>query len=54
MRVSFWDDELRMDLHQERALAVLEHRDPDAAVGAYRSRELAWRAMTVPLIEAAA
>jgi hypothetical protein len=54
VRLSFWDDELRMDLEQERALAVVGGMDPDAAVALYRAREHAWRRMTCPLIEAAA
>jgi hypothetical protein len=41
-RLSFWEDELRMDLAQERALAEMEGRDPDEAVRAYRSRERRW------------
>lgn len=46
--VSFWEDELRMDLEQERALALLEGRDPDAAIVAYRKREVSerWRGVT--------
>ncbi len=49
--LSFWEDELRLDLSQERALAVLEGRDPDAAARAYRAREMGWRQHTVPLVE---
>lgn len=45
--VSFWDDELRLDLAQERALAALTG-DP-SAVTEYRAREWAWRRITVPL-----
>ena len=50
-RISFWQDELRIDLAQEAALARLEGHDPDAAVAAYRRREVAWRAVTCPLAE---
>jgi hypothetical protein len=49
--VSFWEDELRMDLQQEAALAVCEGRDPEDAVALYRSREMAWRSMTVSLFD---
>jgi hypothetical protein len=49
--MSFWEDELRMDLAQERALAELEGVDPDEAVLAYRRREKAWLAFAAPLIE---
>lgn len=48
-RVSFWEDELRMDLRQEETLAMLEGRDPKVAVAAYRSRETSWRAHTRPI-----
>lgn len=47
--VAFWDDELRLDLAQERELALLEGRDPIAAVAAYRARETSWRGHTAPL-----
>ena len=40
--LSFWEDELRIDVEQERALARLEGRDPDEAAKAYRARESAW------------
>lgn len=49
--LSFWEDELKMDLAQERQLAILEGRDPDAAVKAYKARELNWRGHVAPLIE---
>jgi hypothetical protein len=49
-RVAFWEDELRLDLAQEEALALLEGRDPAAGVRAYRARETAWRAMVAPLL----
>lgn len=52
--ISFWEDELRIDIEQERWLARLEGRDEDAAVKACRRRELAWRSVTAPLIEEAA
>lgn len=48
--ISFWEDELRLDLAQEKELARLEGRDPDEAVKQYRSRELYWRAITCPLM----
>jgi hypothetical protein len=47
--IAFWEDELRLDLAQERELARLEGRDPAAAIAAYRSRELNWRGHTAPL-----
>lgn len=50
-RVAFWEDELRLDLHQERELALLEGRDPVVAVAAYRARETNWWAHIAPLIE---
>lgn len=52
-RLSFWEDELRMDLAQEAALARIEGRDEALAVRAYRAREIAWRSLTAPLIDAA-
>lgn len=48
--VSFWEDELRIDIMQERALAALEGRDPDEAERAYRSREKMWQANTLPYL----
>jgi len=53
-RLSFWEDELRLDLAQEWALAECEGRDPEEAARTYLARETAWRAMTAPLVEAAA
>jgi hypothetical protein len=50
-RVSFWEDELRLDLEQERVLAALEGQDPDSAVTRYRSREYAWKRITCPAME---
>lgn len=47
--IAFWEDELRMDLAQERVLAVLEGRDPDRAVRLYRVREINWHNYTVPI-----
>jgi hypothetical protein len=47
--LAFRDEELRMDLEQERALAELEGRDPDAAAAAYARRERAWSALTTEL-----
>lgn len=41
--MSFWEDELRMDLEQERVLAKLEGRDPDEAVRSYKLRETNWK-----------
>lgn len=48
--VSFWEDELRLDLEQEAALARLEGRCPVEAVRKYRAREAAWSRITGPLI----
>lgn len=48
--VSYWDEELRMDLEQERALAVLEGRDPDKAAKEYRARETKFSRLTAPLL----
>jgi len=48
--VSFWEDELRLDLAQEAWLAALEGADPQTAVTAYRRRELAWRHHTCPFL----
>lgn len=53
-RLSFWEDELRLDIAQERALAALVGSDPDEAAHAYRARETTWQRLTVPFIEAAA
>jgi hypothetical protein len=52
-RLSFWQDELKMDLEQERELALLEGRDPVEAVRAYRRRETNWFLITGPLLEPA-
>jgi hypothetical protein len=43
-RISFWEDELRMDLAQEAELARLEGRDPEQAVKEYSARENTHRA----------
>lgn len=48
--VAFWEDELRLDLHQEGELARLEGRDPAIAIAAYRARETNWRAHTAPML----
>lgn len=48
--VSFWEDELRLDLAQEAWLAALEGVDPQQAVDAYRRREIAWRHHTCPFL----
>jgi len=48
--VSFWEDELRLDLAQEDCLAALEGIDPRLAVAAYRRREIAWRHHTCPFL----
>lgn len=48
--VSFWDDELRLDLAQEAALALIEGRDPRAAVEVYRQRETRWHHITCPFL----
>ena len=47
--IAFWDDELRMDLAQERALAELEGADPDLAAREYGKREMDWFHFTVPI-----
>lgn len=49
--LSFWNDELAMDLAQERELARLEGRDPEEAARHYGARERAWRALTMPLAD---
>ena len=46
--LSFWEDELRMDLAQEAELARLEGRCPVEAVRQYRGREMAWRCFALP------
>ena len=48
--ISFWEDELRLDLAQEAHLATLEGVDPGVAVAVYRSREIAWRHHTCPFL----
>ena len=50
--VAFLEDELRMDLAQERELARLDRRirDVDAHLEAYAARERAWRSLTMPLV----
>lgn len=40
--VSFLQDEMRMDMEQEKALALIEGRDPAEAARAYRMKEAAW------------
>lgn len=50
--LAFWEDELRMDLEQERALAELEGRDPARAAAEYRAREKGWQIVTTPLTDA--
>jgi hypothetical protein len=50
-KLSFWEDELKMDLAQERALAEAERFDADEAVRVYRARETSWRYHTAPLVE---
>lgn len=49
--ISFWEDELRMDLAQERALAELEGRNPVAAAKAYWTRENVWIRITCQPLE---
>lgn len=49
--VSFWEDELRLDLAQEAALAEIEGRDQVLAVAAYRAREVAWHRKTCRYVE---
>jgi len=51
-KIAFWEDELRMDLAQERILAELEGRDPDEAARAYEAREKGWNLMTKELVAA--
>jgi len=46
--LSFWEDELRMDLAQEAELARLEGRCPVEAVKQYRGREIAWKHLALP------
>ena len=41
--ISFWEDELRMDMRQEAFLALLEGRDQNEAIRQYARRELEWR-----------
>jgi hypothetical protein len=48
--MSYWEDELRLDLAQEAALALIEGRDPRAAVEHYRQREKRWYNLTCPLL----
>jgi hypothetical protein len=48
--LSFWEDELRLDLAQEDALARIEGRDPAEAVEHYRLREKRWYNLTCPLL----
>jgi hypothetical protein len=48
--MSFWEDELRIDLAQERELAKLEGRDPDQAAKEYRAREQQWFQLALPLL----
>lgn len=50
-RLSFWEDELRMDLAQEAELARLEGADPVERCKAYRSREMAWRTVALTPLE---
>jgi hypothetical protein len=49
--LSYWDDELRMDLRQQAALASLEGWDVEEAVRAYRAKETAWHRITVRIVE---
>ncbi len=46
--LAFWEDELRMDLAQERELALLEGLDPVEKIKAYKRREKTWVKITVP------
>lgn len=50
-RLSFWEDELRMDVRQERSLAELEGRDPAVAEASLRARETSWWHHIAPLYE---
>jgi hypothetical protein len=49
--ISFWEDELRLDLEQERQLALLENRNPDQALKEYRSREYTWKRLTASILD---
>ena len=49
-RLSFIEDELRMDLRQEAALAQLEGRSVEAAVQEYKRRERRWMREALPLL----
>jgi len=49
--LSFWRDELRMDLRQEKALAELEGKDVTKALRAYQRRETEWHRVTTHLFE---
>jgi hypothetical protein len=48
--LSFWHEELEYDLRAEAVLAILEGRDPAAAVAAYRGREINWSRHAGPLL----
>jgi len=48
--ISFWEDELRLDLAQEAHLATLEGIDPRVATATYRRREMAWWRNTCPFL----
>jgi hypothetical protein len=45
----FREEAIDADVRQERELAKLEGRDPDEAERRYRSTELAWVRLTLPL-----
>ena len=47
--VAFWDDEMRLDLAQEAALARLEGRSELEAIREYEARERKWHAITTTL-----
>jgi hypothetical protein len=49
--LSYWDEELALDVRQEAAIASLEGRDVAEAVRAYRAKEYAWKRITVTIME---
>lgn len=50
-KLAFREEELAMDVEQERALAEVEGRDPNEAARAYRARERAWIRLTTSFPE---
>jgi len=43
--MSFWEDELGLELEQKRHLAILEGKDPVEACDEYAFREKQWYAL---------